>query len=152
MLRLLVCMMPLHCFKGTFVQKLLLLLSFQLLCKILQILAFCGPVSQSHNVSALSTPTMAPKNKFAGELRCEAALPQIFLTWGNVVYAANWEGERLGFIPDDLSCLDATRRTSMRMPSCWTSTTMSDLPRNAFERKTNVTKAWFWHNMALFAR
>ena len=45
----------------------------------------------------------APKASFynlAGELQCEVVLPQIFLTWGDLVFAANWEGERLGLIPN----------------------------------------------------
>jgi len=44
----------------------------------------------------------APKTTYdlARELQCEVVLPQIFLTWGDAVYAANWEGERLGLIPD----------------------------------------------------
>lgn len=64
----------------------------------------------------------APKATFynlAGELQCEVILPQIFLTWGDVVCAANWEGERLGLMlqaTPQRGCLFAGRRPPRGAP------------------------------------
>ena len=67
----------------------------------------------------------APKASFynlAGELQCEVILPHIFLTCGDVVFAANWEGERLRLIPNGFYIrlvLVGCQKTHllMRMPS-----------------------------------
>ncbi len=50
----------------------------------------------------------------------------------------------------DLFCLDATRHTSMRMPSCWTWTTMSVLQRNVFGTRPASRKhgsGTTWHSL-----
>ena len=100
----------------------------------------------------------APKASFynlAGDLQCEVVLPQIFLTWGDVVYAANWQGERLGLIPDGyyvrpllLGCHKADLNEDAFLLDV---DNHERPPKKRLRHKSSVTEAWFWHNLAQFA-
>lgn len=100
----------------------------------------------------------APKASFynlAGELQCEVVLPQIFLTWGDVVYAANWEGERNGLIPDGyyirpllLGCHKAHLNEDAFLLDV---DNHEHPPKRRLRHKTSVTEAWFWHNLTQLA-